>query len=289
MQAVLEYTERALQPETRIGPYRLIEHLRQGGMSTVYLGYHMPTRAYVAIKVVDSSAVDLKMLYREIEIMQALEHEHIVPCLDAGQYGRYHYLVMPYLPGGTLEDRLDGSLLTLEEACIILEQLTSALAYMHALGLLHRDIKPANILFDRDNHLYLTDFGIVTWLGEKPGYDGQIMGTPHYIAPEILEGYVDERSEIYSVGILLYQMFTGYVPFDGPSERICLDHWQTQPPAPSLLNPSLPHAVERVILRALEKDPRHRYQTIEDLLHAYQKAIEASCAGYSPEKVSEEF
>ena len=275
MQAVREYTERALQSGTCIGPYRLIKHLKQGGMSTVYLGCHMPTRAYVAIKVVDSSAVDLKMLSREIAIMQALEHEHIVPCLDAGEYGRYHYLVMPYLRGGALEDLLDGSLLTLEEACNILEQLTSALAYIHALGLLHRDIKPANILFDRDNHLYLSDFGIVTWLGEKPGYDGHLMGTPQYLAPEILEGYVDERSEIYSVGILLYQMLTGYVPFDGPSHQIYLDHWKTQPPAPSLLNPSLPRSVERVILRALEKDPRQRYQTIEDLLHAYQKAIEA--------------
>ena len=275
MQAVLEYTEGAFQPGTHIGPYRLIKHLKQGGMSTVYLGYHIRTRAYVAIKVVDSYSVDLQMLYREIEVMQALQHEHIVPCLDAGQYGRYHYLVMPYLQGGTLEDTLDGNVLTLEEACIILEQLTSALAYMHALGLLHRDIKPANILFDQDNNLYLSDFGIVTWLGEKPEYDGHIMGTPHYIAPEIFEGYVDERSEVYSVGILLYQMLTGYVPFNGPSYQICLDHWKTQPLAPSSLNPSLPRPVERVILRALEKDPHHRYQTIEDLLHAFQKAIEA--------------
>jgi serine/threonine protein kinase len=274
MQAVLEYTERAFQPGTRIGPYRLIKHLKQGGMSTVYLGYHLRTRAYVAIKAVDSYLVDLKMVYREIEIMQALRHEHIVPCLDAGQYGRYRYLVMPYLQGGTLEDTLDGGVLTLKEAWIILEQLTSALAYMHALGLLHRDLKPANILFDQANNLYLTDFGIVTWLGEKPGYDGHMMGTPHYIAPEILEGYVDERSEVYSVGILLYQMLTGYVPFDGPSDQICLDHLKTQPLAPSFLNPSLPRPVEQVILCALEKDPYHRYQTIEDLLHAFQKAIE---------------
>ena len=147
---------------------------------------------------------------------------------------------------------------------------------MHALGLLHRDIKPANILFDQDHTLYLSDFGIVTWLGERPGCDGHLMGTPHYIAPEILEGYVDERSEVYSVGILLYQMLTGYVPFDGPSDwKICLHHRETQPMAPSLLNPSLPRPLERVILRALEKDPRHRYQTIEDVLHAFQEALEA--------------
>ena len=274
MQAVLEFTENALQPGTYMGPYRLIKRLQQGGMSTVYLGYHTPSREFVAIKVVESDSVDLKMVYREIEIMQALDHKHIVPCLDAGEYGNYHYLVMPYLQGGTLEDMLNGSLLTLEETRIILEQLTSALAYIHAFGLLHRDIKPANIMFDQHNNLYLTDFGIVTWLGEKPGYDGHMMGTPHFTAPEILEGYVDQRSDIYSVGILLYQMLTGYVPFDGPNDQICMHHWKSQPMPPTLLNSSLPRSVERVIFRALEKNPRHRYQTIEDLLYAYQKAIE---------------
>src|SRR5439155_8566675 len=233
-------------------------------------------RAFVAIKVVDRYSIDLNMFCREMEITKALEHEHIIPCLDAGQYGRYFYLVMPYLREGTLEDKLNEGLPTLEEACIVLEQLTSALAYIHSLGILHRDIKPANILFDQDYNLYLTDFGIVTWLGEKPGYDSHMMGTPHYIAPEILEGYVDERSEVYSVGILLYQMLTGYVPFDGPSDEICQPHWKTQPLAPSLLNPSLPRPVERVILRALEKDPRYRYQTIEDLLYAFQIAYEAA-------------
>jgi serine/threonine protein kinase len=275
MQAVLVDTERAPQPGTRLGAYRLIKHIKQGGMSTVYLGEHLPSRAYVAIKVVDSAMVDLNMVYREIEIMQALEHEHIVPCLDAGTHGRYLYLVMPYFGGGTLADKLKGRLLTLEEASMILEQLTGAVAYIHAWGLLHRDIKPTNILFDRNHKLYLTDFGTVSWLGEKPGYDGHMMGTPHFMAPEILEGYVDERSDIYAVGILLYEMLTGHVPFDGPSDQIYLHHWKTPPMAPSLLNPSLPRPVERVILCALEKDPHHRHQTIEDLLHAYQKAIEA--------------
>jgi eukaryotic-like serine/threonine-protein kinase len=276
MQAVLDYTEQALQAETHIGPYRLVKHLQQGGMASVYLGYHLGRRAYVAIKVVDGYTADMTLLRRENEIMQALQHEHIVPCLDAGHDGRYYYLVMPYLQGGTLKDMLNESLLTLEEACVVLEQLTRALAYVHALGLLHRDIKPTNILFDRDYHLYLTDFGIASWLGEQPVDNGHVMGTPHYMAPELFDGYVDERSEVYSVGILLYQLLTGSLPFDGPSVwKICLHHRETQPLAPSFLNPSIPRSVERVILGALEKDPLRRYQTVEDLLRAFQKALDA--------------
>lgn len=276
MQAVLEYTEQALQAETHLGPYRLVKPLRQGGMASVYLGYHLYRRAYVAIKVVDGYTADMTLLRRETEIMQALQHEHIVACLDAGHEGRYYYLVMPYLQGGTLKDMLNESLLTLEEACVVLEQLTRALAYVHALGLLHRDIKPTNILFGRDYHLYLTDFGIASWLGEKPEHNGHLMGTIHYMAPELFDGYVDERSEVYSVGILLYQLLTGSLPFDGPSDwKICLHHRETQPVAPSFLNPSLPRSVERVILGALEKEPRRRYQSVEELLRAFQKALDA--------------
>jgi eukaryotic-like serine/threonine-protein kinase len=275
MQAVLDSTERAPQAGTRLGAYRLLERVKQGGMSTVYRGEHLSTRASVAIKVMDSATVELKMVYREREIMQALEHEHIVPCLAAGAYGRYHYLVMPYLQGGTLLDRLEGSILPLEEVGIMLEQLTSAVAYLHAFGLLHRDIKPSNILFDSQHTLYLTDFGLVSWLGEKPGYDGHLMGTPHFMAPEIVEGSVDERSEIYSVGILLYLMLTGYVPFHGTDDEIYLHHWKTPPMAPSLLNPALPRSVEHVILCALEKDPAQRYQTIKEVLCEYQRAVQA--------------
>ncbi len=276
MQAILEHTEQTLQTDSHIGPYRLVKHLQQGGMASVYLAYHTTTGSYVAIKVVDTYTADLKLLYREKEIMQALEHEHIVPCLDAGQDGRYYYLVMPYLRGGTLEDMLLEKPLSLEETSIVLEQLASALSYIHDLGILHRDIKPTNILFDWNHNLYLSDFGIASWLGEKPQYNGHVMGTPHYTAPELFDGYVDERSEVYAVGILLYQLLTGSLPFDGPSDwKICMHHVETRPVAPSFLNPSIPRAVERVILTALEKDPGRRYQSVEDLFYAYQNALEA--------------
>jgi len=276
MQAVREHTAQAFQTETHIGPYRLVKHLQRGGMASVYLGCHICTGVYVAIKVVDTYTADLKLLYREKEIIQALQHEHIVPCLEAAQDGRYYYMVMPYLQGGTLEDMLNEKPLTLEETSIVLEQLTSALSYIHELGILHRDIKPTNILFDRHYNLYLTDFGIASWLGDKPEHNGHVMGTPHYTAPELFDGVVDQRSEVYSVGILLYQLLTGSLPFDGPSDwKVCLHHRETRPLAPSLLNPSIPRAVERVILCALEKDPRRRYQSVEDLLYAFQDALAA--------------
>ena len=275
MQPLAENGEQVLQAEMHLGPYRLMKHLRQGGMASVYLGYHLYRRAYVAIKVFDGHTADMRLLLREKNMMQAFQHKRIVPCIDAGRDGRYYYLVMPYLPGGTLEDMLNESLLTLEEARAVLEQLTAALAYIHALGILHRDIKPANILFDQDYHLYLTDFGIASWLGEKPLHNGSLMGTAQYMAPELFNGCVDERSEVYSVGILLYQLLTGSLPFDGPDNwNIRLQHLETQPLAPSFLNPALPRPVERVILCALEKDPGCRYQTVEDLLRAFQKALD---------------
>ena len=236
MQPVVGYSKQALQAETRIGPYQLVKHLQQGGMASVYLGHHLYRRAYAAIKVFDGYTADMTLLLREKDIMQALQHEHIVPCVDAGHDGRYYYLVMPYMPGGTLEDMLSDGVLTLQEASAVLEQLTAALAYIHGLGILHRDIKPGNILFDQDYNLYLTDFGIASWLGEKPVHNGSLLGTPHYMAPELFKGYVDKRSEVYSVGILLYQLLTGSLPFDGTGHwKICLHHLETQPLAPSFL------------------------------------------------------
>ena len=277
MQAVLEQTEQTFQKtEYLVGPYRLVKHLQQGGMASVYLAYHRHTGAYVALKVVDTLTADLQLLYREKEIIQALEHENIVPCLDAGQDGRYYYMAMPYLSGGTLEDMIAERPLTAEETCIVLEQLSAALTYIHKLGILHRDIKPSNILFDQEYHLYLSDFGIASWLGEKPLHQGRVMGTPHYTAPELFDGYVDERSEVYAVGILLYQALTGTLPFDDPSDlKICIHHRETRPLAPSFINPTISRAVERVILCALEKNPRNRYQSVEALLRAFQNALES--------------
>ncbi|HZS76789.1 MAG TPA: serine/threonine-protein kinase [Ktedonobacteraceae bacterium] len=277
MYSVLEAKETQLYKGTRISDYRLHSVLKKGGMSTVYLGYNVYTQERVAIKMVASDSPHLEFFTREVYFMQAMNHDCILPCLDAGQYGPYHYMVMPYLGGGTLEDLIEERPLTLEETQILLEQLSSALSYMHAHGIVHRDIKPTNILFDENYLLYLADFGISSTLGEKPIHNGQVMGTAQYIAPEVLDGYLDERSDIYSVGILLYQALTGHLPFDGENRwKICLQHKEQKPLALSIYNPAIPHAVEQVILRALEKDPNARYQSMKELFAAFQKALEPS-------------
>lgn len=277
MYGVLETSQMQLREGMRIGRYRLLSLLKKGGMSSVYLGYHLTTGRRVAIKIVDSYSPHLEYFYREMQIMKALQHDNILPCLGAGRFGMYHYMVMPYLGGGTLEDLIEDQLLTVEEAGIVLEQLCSALAYIHARGIFHRDIKPANILFDEAGNSYLADFGIASTLGEKALHNGHVMGTAQYIAPELFDGQVDERSEVYAVGILLYQMLTGCPPFDGESKwKICLQHKEEKPLSPSFYNPAIPHGIEQVILRALEKDPRQRYQTVDDLYAAYQKAITPS-------------
>lgn len=277
MYTVLDTAENQLHKGAYFGQYRLLSLLKKGGMSSVYLGYDIQTRLRVAIKIVDDYSPYLEHFYREIQIMQSLQHDSIIPCLSAGRCGMYHYLVMPYLGNGTLEDLIEEQPLTLEEADIVLEQLTSALAHIHARGVFHRDIKPSNILFDEAYRFYLADFGIASLRGEKVLHNGHVMGTAQYIAPEIFDGQLDERSEVYAVAILLYQMLTGRLPFDGESQwKICLQHKEEKPLSPSFYNSSIPRSVEQVILRALEKDPGRRFQTMEELYGAYQKALRPS-------------
>ena len=277
MYPVLAPAEMRLGAGRRLGPYRLLSTLKRGGMSTVYLGYHLRTGQRVAIKVVESDSPYLEYLYREIHIMQALHHDCILPCIEAGRFGLYHYLVMPYLGGGTLQDLIEDRPLTLEEASILLEHLTSALAYLHARGILHRDIKPSNIFLDEASLPYLADFGIASRLGEGCVRHGQVMGTAKYMAPEVFEGQVDERSEVYAVGILLYQMLSGHLPFDGENWwKMYRQHKEEPPLCPSFYTPSLPRGVEQVIVRALEKDPHHRFPSMEDLFAAFQKALAPS-------------
>jgi serine/threonine protein kinase len=263
---------------TTLGRYYLEQLLGRGGMSEVYLAYDELMKRNVAIKVVSSVHSDyIQRFHREVEAIGTLNHGHILPAFDYGEQGPWHYLVMPYMEQGTLSERLANGPLTLEEAGIILEQIASALQFAHCNGMIHRDIKASNILLGSDGLAYLADFGLVKMLEG----DGDIIqasalfGTPEYMAPELAEGPATASSDIYALGVLLYEMVTGRTPFIGKTPIATYwKHIHEEPVPPSRLNPALSRAAEQVILRALEKNPRLRFQSAQALAEAYLRSIE---------------
>ena len=263
---------------TRMGRYRLSRRLGEGGMAEVFLGYDEEMCRAVAVKVVDSREFEFVLRFqREIETIGSLAHEHILPVFDYGEQGEWRYLVMQYVAGGTLRERLQNGPLAPGEAGHILRQVASALQCAHARGIIHRDIKPSNILL-RGDYAYLADFGLARELDKASSLTktGSLLGTPEYMAPELAHEEVSASVDIYALGVVLYQMLTGRVPFSGNSVlSIYWKHLQEAPVPPSRLNPTLPPAVDAVVLRALAKDPRQRFQTADALARAYDLALEA--------------
>ena len=262
--------------------YHLHHSLGRGGMSEVYLATDHRSQQEVALKVVNSSHLEYSERFqREVKTINALTHRHILPALDHGQHGSWHYLVMPYLKQGTLRERLAKRPLTLEEADEVLEQVVDALQFAHDRGIIHRDIKPSNILLQDEHSVYLADFGLAKMLwaeGENEiTQTGYVMGTPEYMAPELAEQSASASSDLYALGILLYEMLTGRTPFKGSTPlATCWKQVREQPTRPSILNPAIPPPVERVLLRALEKDPRLRFPSARALLQAYKISLRAA-------------
>ncbi|HBE27911.1 MAG TPA: hypothetical protein DEV72_03135, partial [Ktedonobacter sp.] len=266
---------------TTLSHYRLKHLLGKGGMAEVYLAYDEHQDSDVAIKVVHRDQTEyVERFQREVTAMKAFTHGHILPALDSGQDGPWHYLVMPYLAQGTLHERLKTQgPLTMEEAGVILEQIASALQYAHEWGMLHRDIKSSNILLRDEQYAYLADFGLAKVVEERSDITrtGYVMGTVEYMAPELAEGPASTSSDIYALSILLYEMVTGNVPFrGGTSLGVYIKHQLEQPVRPSLVNPILSSSVEQVILRALEKDPHKRLKTPRALAQTYSQALKVS-------------
>ncbi len=269
---------KALEGST-LGRYELKRRIARGGMSEVYLGYDRRVRRYVAIKVLyGSDEPFIRRFEREALAVGALSHNHILPLYDFGEQQPWYYLVMPFVDGGTLRDYLlESECLTLDEAGSFLEQIASALQHAHDNGVVHRDVKPSNILLRPDGYAYLADFGLAKAKLETESltHAGAMIGTPEYMAPEQSNGINDYRSDIYSLGIILYQMLTGRVPFVAESPvAISLKHIQVKPIPPSQLNSAIPQGVERVILKALAKDPAVRYQHATEFAAAYIAAVQ---------------
>ena len=262
-----------------LGRYELRRRLGQGGMAEVYLAYDRRVRRQVAIKVLyGRDEPFVRRFEREASSVGTLSHNHILPLYDFGEQSPWYYLVMPYVEGGTLRDYLlKSKLLTLEEAASVIGQIASALQCAHDHGLVHRDVKPSNILLRQDGYAYLVDFGLAKAItgGESLTTVGAMLGTPAYMAPEQSNGLSDYRSDIYSLGVILYQMLTGRVPFTADSPiAISLKHIQATPIPPRELNSEIPPSVEEIILKAMAKDPNERFQQAQALSDTFWKALQ---------------
>ncbi len=259
-----------------IDHYHIERGLARGGMSEVYLAHDTRTGEVVAMKVVRRTAGEYyERFRREAKAMLSLRHAHILPALDYGEYDAWSYMITPYIEYGTLATRLNHGPLDTNETRLILDQLAEALQYAHDHGILHRDIKASNVLLRDGTYAYLTDFGLVKSVQDEYSLtrSGFLIGTPEYMAPELVENPATPLSDIYALGILLYQMLTGILPFRGVNPvAIVMKHLRDEPVPPSRIQASIPLAVEQVVLLTLEKDPERRFHTARALANAFRQA-----------------
>ncbi len=269
----------------RIGRYDIKSLIGQGGMSAVYLGYDPRSQREVAIKILPPyylhSSKFRERFEREALMIALLEHPAIVPVYDMGEEDGQPYIVMRYMSGGSLGDKLKKGPIPLRDCMEMYLRLAPALDTAHARGVTHRDVKPDNLLFDKYDNVFLSDFGLAR-LRETIGFanisDGSIMGTPAYMSPEQIQGdrEIDGRSDIYSMGIVLYQMLCGTVPFSGTTAAsVMMMHLVNPVPQIYEQTKTLPTAIQTVLDIAMAKDPDDRYQSAGD----FAKALQAVTTG----------
>jgi len=274
---------------TALGNVRLQKVLGQGELGVVFLAQQSSADPQVAVKVLSPATAQtssqrsafLERFRHEINIISSLDHQHILPVFEYGKHDGLAYLVMPYISGGSLQRVIQQEgRLQLSTIANYLDQVAAALDYAHKQGVLHLGLKPNNVLLNANNHLFLTDFGQVNIAIEKQTphmrllIAGTPVGLPDYMAPEQVMGDgVDSRADLYSLGVMLFQMVTGQTPFQGDPLQIATQHVQSSPPSPKLLREDLPQAAEQVILRALARRPLDRYASALDLSSAFRAAL----------------
>ena len=263
------------------GRYQVLKELGRGGMGIVFQAYDKQLKEQVAIKILspllsnDSDA--LERLKREVSAARRITHSNVIRIHDIAEANGLHYVSMEFFGGTNLKEYMkQAGHLSLMEAFNIAAQVCDGLRAAHEQGVIHRDLKTQNIIINAANQIKIIDFGLA-YTQQMQGLTatGLIMGTPEYMSPEQVSGKkVDERADVYSLGIILYELFTGKVPFTGPSAiSIGFQQMKDAPPPPTSLNSQIPLAVEKVILKALEKDPMQRHRSVAELKEDLDQAV----------------
>ena len=255
------------------GRYKIISVLGEGGMANVYLAEDIILQRKVAVKVLrlnlQKDPQTIQRFQREALSTSELSHPHIVSILDVGTEGDCHYLVMDYVDAPDLEEYIQrNNPIPLPKVINIMDQILSAVALAHKHNVIHRDLKPQNILMDKKGNIKIVDFGIAIALNQSTmTQTNTAMGSVHYMSPEQARGSMaTKQSDIYSLGIILYKLLTGTVPFTGENAvAVALKHFQEKTPSLRAKNPSIPQALENVVFKATAKDPRDRYKTVLDM------------------------
>jgi tRNA A-37 threonylcarbamoyl transferase component Bud32 len=275
----------ALSIGDTIGAYQITEQVGRGGMATVYKAYHAALDRSVAIKVLhaalNTDSTFLARFQREARVVAKLDHPNIVPVYDYAEYEGSPYLVMKFIEGETLRAHLAFGALPVAETRRVIAAVSAALDYAHKQGILHRDVKPSNIMLACDGSLYLADFGLarIAQAGESTLSADSMLGTPAYMSPEQARGVkdLDARADIYSLGVVAYELMVGKVPFGGDTTfSVVHDHIFTPPPSPHFVNPQVSEAMEAVLLKALAKDRADRYADVAAFATAFDQAAAAS-------------
>jgi serine/threonine-protein kinase len=263
---------------TQIGSYIVESFLGRGGMGVVYKAYHPRLERWSAIKLLppfQTSNDARERFEREARAVARLRHRHILSVFDFGEFAGQPYMVVEYMPNGSLSERMPKAPLTVPQALSLLRPLGEALDHAHAQGVLHRDVKPANVFLDSELQPVLADFGLAKMTGEESlTASGMIAGTPTHISPEQAMGRpLDAKSDLYSLAVIGYQLLAGRLPFQGEGMMDLLyAHVHGDLPAPTSFNPALPPAVDAVFTRALAKDPAERFASAAEMVGALEAA-----------------
>ncbi|MEH7075004.1 Stk1 family PASTA domain-containing Ser/Thr kinase [Neobacillus drentensis] len=270
------------------GRYKVLEMIGGGGMANVYLAHDMILDREVAVKMLRLDFVNdeefIRRFHREAQSATSLTHPNIVSIYDVGEEDSLYYIVMEYVNGQTLKQYINQhSSLRVEKALDIMMQLTSAISHAHQNHIIHRDIKPHNILIDRNGNVKITDFGIAMALSATSiTQTNSVLGSVHYLSPEQARGgMANRKSDIYSLGIVMFEILTGRLPFSGESAvSIALKHLQSETPSVRRWNSNIPQSVENIVLKATAKDPFHRYNSVDEMEEDLRTAL-------NPERMNE--